>query len=657
MLTERGCCCSELVLVSDDALTVSVVASLSGVLWSFALPSHSLLAASQRIASVWSGYVDAYDSAAVRHQVLVVVTAGLDVVCFDSRTRLMLWSASLPADDESDADEDEDEQAEQDEQGDYEGGTRAEAAASGSQSLSVSVLVNPHPMRVNDSGVVIVGCSSAARPHFSFFAFAGRSGLLRWRHNARDAVESSGRAAAAGLDAAYSLLEQHSVHTGEVEWRNYRAAFLSSLPHSHQSPADARLSLAQLSPPQQRQGLPGTLQAERERGESSARASVRIASALPSSRLAVAASARLAHADDEHIALPNAVVAHTADGVELISLYTGRAIAHLPLPPLQLHADVNGDGVIDHVQVLDAAASASFLPSSSSSLLHSLSPASPRCVALVSSSVPPSTRLFNVSVCSSAFDRVLSSLHRVGAARASSPFSAQSMLGRRHLRMPRYGNGTAAAGAVERDAEATVAQRRELNADGGRDAGGGEEEAEWLTAPLALRRAPPSSSSLQLYFLSSSGLLTAVDGADGGRLYARRTGAAFTADGQRTTRRLLPFVLRSAAGSEAAADCLLLTGRRRLLLLDRRDGHELAAAELPDTAGSLSAAVTGDLNGDGYTDVALSAEDGLHVLLMQVHRGSQLYPRLLLALTAAVAAVVAARLAIAVRSQQQSAAA
>lgn len=36
------------------------------------------------------------------------------------------------------------------------------------------------------------------------------------------------------------------------------------------------------------------------------------------------------------------------EGIEAIHLYTGRTICKLHLPKDGLHADVNGDGVLDH---------------------------------------------------------------------------------------------------------------------------------------------------------------------------------------------------------------------------------------------------------------------------------------------------------------------
>ena len=58
------------------------------------------------------------------------------------------------------------------------------------------------------------------------------------------------------------------------------------------------------------------------------------------------------HMDSHAAELPaNAVVADLGEGLEVLHLFTGRAVCALTLPAPGLHADVNGDGVLDHVYV------------------------------------------------------------------------------------------------------------------------------------------------------------------------------------------------------------------------------------------------------------------------------------------------------------------
>lgn len=55
-----------------------------------------------------------------------------------------------------------------------------------------------------------------------------------------------------------------------------------------------------------------------------------------------------AHAPEAPV---NAVVADLGEGLEVLHLFTGRPVCALTLPAPGLHADVNGDGVLDHVYV------------------------------------------------------------------------------------------------------------------------------------------------------------------------------------------------------------------------------------------------------------------------------------------------------------------
>jgi hypothetical protein len=43
-------------------------------------------------------------------------------------------------------------------------------------------------------------------------------------------------------------------------------------------------------------------------------------------------------------------VAHLEEGLEAVHLYSGRTLCQLHLPAPGLHADLNGDGVLDHLQ-------------------------------------------------------------------------------------------------------------------------------------------------------------------------------------------------------------------------------------------------------------------------------------------------------------------
>merc|ERR1719223_1194102 len=66
----------------------------------------------------------------------------------------------------------------------------------------------------------------------------------------------------------------------------------------------------------------------------------------------VSDSASLPHDATEHTVAPNVLVAHTKNGLEVVSLRLGTPITSIALDPGKTYADVDGDGNIDYVLVL-----------------------------------------------------------------------------------------------------------------------------------------------------------------------------------------------------------------------------------------------------------------------------------------------------------------
>ncbi|KAJ9504613.1 hypothetical protein QJQ45_030487, partial [Haematococcus lacustris] len=103
----------------------------------------------------------------------------------------------------------------------------------------------------------------------------------------------------------------------------------------------------------------------------------------------------------------NAIVAYLEEGVEVVHLYSGRSICALHLQPGQLHADLNGDGVLDHVQVYrgamsggegGAVAQEAAADSAVGSGRHRVAS---RCSVKATSGIPPSHQLWEVNICHS----------------------------------------------------------------------------------------------------------------------------------------------------------------------------------------------------------------------------------------------------------------
>jgi hypothetical protein len=112
-----------------------------------------------------------------------------------------------------------------------------------------------------------------------------------------------------------------------------------------------------------------------------------------------AAAASTQNKHNNHTA--NALVAYLEEGIEVIHMFSGRTLCKLHLPAHQVHADVNGDGVVDHIQVHTGAMTEDETGGSGSVNVHSEtgfgSPA--RCRSRARSGIPPRDHLFEASIC------------------------------------------------------------------------------------------------------------------------------------------------------------------------------------------------------------------------------------------------------------------
>eukprot|EP00262_Sarcandra_glabra_P002329 TRINITY_DN12610_c1_g1_i1.p1 TRINITY_DN12610_c1_g1~~TRINITY_DN12610_c1_g1_i1.p1 ORF type:complete len:407 (-),score=54.72 TRINITY_DN12610_c1_g1_i1:442-1662(-) len=90
--------------------------------------------------------------------------------------------------------------------------------------------------------------------------------------------------------------------------------------------------------------------------------------------------------------VPNMIVAHQKEGIEAVHLASGRTVCKLHLQEGGLHADINGDGVLDHVQVVGGNGAEQTVVSGSMEVLRP-------CWAVATSGVPVREQLFNASIC------------------------------------------------------------------------------------------------------------------------------------------------------------------------------------------------------------------------------------------------------------------
>ena len=197
-----------------------------------------------------------------------------------------------------------------------------------------------------------------AAEHFSLFALDGNSGALRWRHDG-----SAHHAATAhddGFDypglgddlfrkespgAAFESLAAAAGAAGRGGGRRYRRSLLRHLPHAWSAPSDTRLEITVL----RRKG-PGDGSHPGGGGPSGEEWGN---SPSPGRRRSLSPPATSGSGEGGGVV--RAVLARTREGLEAVELATGRPLSAVALPGVRSGAgvfvDLNGDGVVDHVQV------------------------------------------------------------------------------------------------------------------------------------------------------------------------------------------------------------------------------------------------------------------------------------------------------------------
>ncbi|KAL3818798.1 hypothetical protein ACJIZ3_004703 [Penstemon smallii] len=383
------------------------------------LPDKLRIATGRRAVAMATGVVDKnYNKREPRKQVLVVVTSGWSVMCFDHNLK-KLWEVNLQKDFPHNA-----------------------------HHREISISVSNYTLKHGDSGLIIVGGRMEMQPHmhvdpfeeiemvektaeehrrsatqkdssenggaldlrhFALYAFAGRSGELRWtRKNENIEAPSS--------DAS-QLIPQHnykldanalnSRHPGEFECREFRESILSVMPHHWDRREDTLLKLAHFRRHKRKtlKRTPGKNSNypfhKPEEKTSPGKDVTKKVSSVIDKAVNIAKSAK----SKKHMPyiptitnytqlwwVPNVVVAHEKEGIEAVHLATGRTLCKLHLQEGGLHADVNGDGVLDHVQVVGANGAEQTVVSGSMEVLRP-------CWAIATSGVPVREQLFNASIC------------------------------------------------------------------------------------------------------------------------------------------------------------------------------------------------------------------------------------------------------------------
>lgn len=228
--------------------------------------------------------------------------------------------------------------------------------------------------------------------HFNYMALEGERGDTRWEHRGADFHRSIEEGDGNTVPLHNYRLDAHLLqgrHYGEASCREYKDSVLKSLPHRWTSRRDTNLELARFQKQRMSSKRRTTMQpstTKNARGADPNLVTKTIGKVVDS----VAQGKQGAPKQQGHPE-PNTLVAHIRDGLEAIHLYSGRPICMLHLPSPGLHLDLDGDGVLDHVQVYDYRGSAANAVGS-----HARGE---KCSMVVSSGVGLKEVLFNGTIC------------------------------------------------------------------------------------------------------------------------------------------------------------------------------------------------------------------------------------------------------------------
>lgn len=643
----------------------------------------SLLSRSVRVASgrrpvaMASGYLEHERSApglgargAARQQVIVVLTDGWAVLCFNASLHL-LWESAV-----------------------------ADAELSALVSIREAALtVQPWALEPGATGVVLVAARLAAHTlaaqaglaglrareaareaagaapdapagagagapagglGFRYFALDGGTGAVHWRQHTGSSSDEAAhpertprapRLDPARLDASALVAEAGATaRASERDWRLFKTSVLRVLEPElrWRRRADTALVLAHFEKEKRRA-------ARRSAADATLGASERAAGAgaftwlLRNATMADAPGRAAAGAAGEAAALaaeaayrraPNVLVCKGADGLAVLHLYTGRLLTRVALVAdtaaaadggaavhHRIHADLNGDTVIDHVyavgsDVAEAQASAALgwarpAPTAAgddgdnaTAAAAALSADGRGCVGVATTGMPVRRALWQASVCGRLAASGAKAMRDVAGARGARGASASER--RRH--------NDAATRAI---ASSTAA----------------------MVAPLTLARfvGQERASGRDTIFLASTGRATSV-GPDGAPNWYRSTGAWWGAAqltdhvGGPDAEAVVPSLERMPAGPSAlpGAEMVVLTGARHLVLLSNT-GDALASVELPAVPTGSPLAV--DFDQDGIADLVVPLRT-MVVGYRVTHRPGSLVLKLLFGTLGAVVAVL-----------------
>lgn len=432
---------------------------------------------------------------------------------------------------------------------------------------------------------------------------------------------------------------------GINDWTVFRQSLVDELPHTWTNAGDTAMRIAHFvrrhvgatmgpahpvrnARKQKNKGAAPSKRgehAETARGKGrNGRPAVGLASSLPLLYGEVHAhtlskAATLPHDAEEHIAKPNVIVVHTDKGIEVVALRTGTPVTSLALAPNRVYADVDGDGVVDTIAILDSPRSVAAYKSEFAHHQYEYDQeggALQHCLLMVMSGLPARSQLFNGTICSerpslrdSFVEREVYHADLVREAPALNPQAGEHPGGKAEhsvfahaipLVLRKTDDFTRAKESKERDIVVAI-HTGVVTSYTGR----GNFNWQVRTGP----KWSADEEELPEAVGASAGVLADNATAHGGaRALRSRVSAAvvaFDADADRA--------VGTVDGHNTLYSDILIVGESALQLLSR-EGDTLAHADIPRPP--IAAPVLGDFDNDGVSDIIVVADGvilGYHV--------------------------------------------
>ena len=334
------------------------------------------------------------------------------------------------------------------------------------------------------------------------------------------------------------------------------------------------------------------------------------------------------HRDTEHVLNPNALVVHLRDGLEILHLYSGRPLCRLTLKAGEVHVDMDGDGVIDHVEAIGGLHQAA-ARARSGGPEHSLT--LPKCLAVVHSGIPPSRQLFNASICQSSWSDLIrlggGSLLRAmeGAApepshNAAADASLSASIGSVPVLSGARGgsHSFSVEGVADASSEDGSTESRTSRVLGSILQGGQSELQHHVQVahPIVIQEPRTAGKRAKKrrfhsFFFLNSGLVSSFNH-DGTRTWHTMTKAQWSASSAAAAAPLAaafrPTLSAFSLRADTPADHVLVIGDRSAALLSL--GGHLRAEVLLASDTVVAKPVVGDFNNDGISDFVVTTTKG-----------------------------------------------